>query len=161
MTVRTLHRLSPRRIETERKQGRYADGGGLYLQVSSQGTKSWLFRFTQGGTARHMGLGAIQTISLPEARDAALKCRKLLHEGIDPIEARNRERASKRSQAASAKTFKECAEEYISSHRAGWQNAKHAAQWTSTLETYAYPVIGSLPVQDIDTPLVMNVIKPI
>ncbi len=102
MTVRTLHRLSPRRIETERKQGRYADGGGLYLQVSSQGTKSWLFRFTQGGKSRQMGLGAIQTISLPEARDAALKCRKLLHEGIDPIEARNRERASKRSQAASA-----------------------------------------------------------
>ena len=52
MTARTLHRLSPRRIETERKQGRYADGGGLYLQVSSQGTKSWLFRFTQGGKAR-------------------------------------------------------------------------------------------------------------
>ena len=161
MTARTLHRLSPRRIETERKQGRYADGGGLYLQVSSQGTKSWLFRFTQGGKARQMGLGAIQTISLPEAREAALKCRKLLHEGIDPIEARNRERSSKRSQAASAKTFKECAEEYISSHRAGWRNAKHAAQWTSTLETYAFPVIGSLPVQDIDTPLVMNVLKPI
>ena len=90
-----------------------------------------------------------------------MKCRKLLLGGFDPIDARIRERASKRVQDASAKTFKECAEEYISSHRAGWRNVKHAAQWTSTLETYAFPVIGSLPVQDIDTPLVMKVLEPI
>ncbi len=161
MTARTLHRLSPRRIDTELKKGRYADGGGLYLQVRSQGTKSWIFRFTLGGKARQMGLGAINTISLPEARDAALKCRKLLHEGIDPIEARNRERASKRLQDELAMTFKECAEKYINSHKAGWKNSKHASQWTSTLETYAFPVIGPIPVQDIDTALVMNVLEPI
>ena len=65
MPGRTLHRLSPRRIATERKRGRYADGGGLYLQVSEEGTKSWLFRFTQGDKARQMGLGAVHTISLP------------------------------------------------------------------------------------------------
>ncbi len=161
MARRTLHRLSPRRVTTERKRGRYADGGGLYLQVSEQGTKSWLFRFMQGGKARQMGLGAVHTISLPEARDAALKCRKRLLEGTDPIEARNRERTSQRVQAASAKTFKECAEEYISSHKAGWRNAKHAAQWTSTLETYAFPEIGPLPVRDVDTPLVLKVLEPI
>ena len=161
MPVRTLHRLSPRRIATESKRGRYADGGGLYLQVSEQGTKSWLFRYMLDGKARQMGLGPVHTISLPEAREAALKCRKLLLGGFDPIDARIRERASKRVQDASAKTFKECAEEYISSHRAGWRNVKHAAQWTSTLETYAFPVIGSLPVQDIDTPLVMKVLEPI
>ena len=90
MTVRTLHRLSSRRITTESKQGRYANGGGLYLQVSGQGTKSWLFRFMLNGKARQMGLGAVHTISLPEAREAALKCRKRLLEGIDPIKARNR-----------------------------------------------------------------------
>jgi len=161
MVVRTLNRLSPRRIDTVRKQGRYADGGGLYLQVSPQGTKSWLFRFTQSGKARQMGLGAINTISLPEARDAAMKCRKLLHEGIDPIEARKRERTSKRLHDVSAKTFKECAEAYINSHKDGWRNAKHAAQWTSTLETYAFPTIGYLPVQDIDVSLIMNVLEPI
>ena len=161
MARRTLHRLSPRRVTTERKRGRYADGGGLYLQVSEQGTKSWLFRFMQGGKARQMGLGAVHTISLPEAREAALKCRKLLHEGIDPIEVRNRERASRRLQAASAMTFKGCAEAYIKSHKAGWRNAKHAAQWTSTLETYVFPVFGSLPVQDVDTPLVLKVLEPI
>jgi len=161
MAARTQHRLSSRRVDTERKQGRYADGGGLYLQVSPQGTKSWLFRFTLGGKARQMGLGAIQTISLREARNAALKCRKLLHEGVDPIEARKRERSSKRIQDETAKTFKECAEAFINTHKAGWQNAKHAAQWTSTLETYAYPVIGSLPVQDVDVSLIMNVLEPI
>ena len=161
MAARTLHRLSSRRVDTERKQGRYADGGGLYLQVSPQGTKSWLFRFTLGGKARQMGLGAIQTISLREARNAALKCRKLLHEGVDPIEERKRERSSKRIQDETAKTFKECAEACINSHKTGWRNAKHAAQWTSTLETYAYPVIGSLPVQDVDVSLIMNVLEPI
>ena len=161
MAARTLHRLSSRRVDTERKQGRYADGGGLYLQVSPQGTKSWLFRFTLGGKARQMGLGAIQTISLREARNAALKCRKLLHEGVDPIEERKRERSSKRIQDETAKTFKECAEAFINSHKTGWRNAKHAAQWTSTLETYAYPVIGSLPVQDVDVSLIMNVLEPI
>jgi hypothetical protein len=103
MSGRTLNRLSPRRIATERKRGRYADGGGLYLQVSEQGTKSWLFRYTQGGKARQMGLGAVHTISVTEAREAALKCRKQLHEAIDPIEARDRERASKRLQDDSSK----------------------------------------------------------
>lgn len=161
MAERTLHRLSPRRVATESKRGRYADGGGLYLQVSEQGTKSWLFRFMLNGKARQMGLGPVHTISLSEAREASLKSRKLLLEGIDPIAARDRERASQRAQDATAMTFKECAETYIKSHKAGWRNAKHAAQWTSTLETYAFPVIGSLPVQAVDTPLVMKVLEPI
>ena len=161
MADHTLHRLSARKVTTERNKGRYADGGGLYLQVSDQGTKSWLFRFMQDGKARQMGLGAVHTVSLAEARDAALTCRKLLHEGADPIEERKRERVSRRLEDASAKTFKECAEAYIKSHSAGWRNAKHAAQWSSTLETYAYPEIGALPVQHVDTTLVMNILDPI
>ena len=161
MAERTLHRLSARKVTTERKKGRYADGGGLYLQVSDQGSKSWLFRFMQDGKARQMGLGAVHTVSLAEAREAALRCRKLLHEGADPIEARNKERVREQIKTASSKTFKECAVAYISSHEAGWRNAKHAAQWSSTLETYAYPEIGGLPVQDVDTTLVMNILDPI
>ena len=161
MAGRTLHRLSPRRIETERKRGRFADGGGLYLQVGAQGTKSWLFRFMLDGKARQMGLGAVHTISLPEARETALKCRKLLNEGIDPIDARKEALVSQQLKTASAMTFKECAEAYIKSHSAGWRNAKHAAQWTSTLETYVFPVFGSLPVQAVDTALVMKALDPI
>ena len=161
MPVRTLHRLSSRRVETETKRGRYADGGGLYLQVSDQGTKSWLFRFMLDSKSRQMGLGPVHTISLKEARDVATYCRKLLLEGIDPIEARNRDRASKRSRDSTAMTFKECAEKYIMNHKAGWKNIKHAAQWTSTLETYAFPELGSLPVQAIDTPMILKVLEPI
>ena len=156
-----LHRLSARKVTTTHKRGRYADGGGLYLQVSKSGTKSWLFRFMLIGKAHQMGLGSLNTINLAEARDAALSCRKLLHEGIDPIQARKGERAGKELEAASAKTFKECAEAYIRSHSAGWRNAKHATQWANTLETYAYPVFGTFPVQVIDTGLVMQVLDPI
>jgi integrase len=113
------------------------------------------------GKARQMGLGAVHTISIPEARETALKCRKLLNEGIDPIDARKEALVSQQLKTASAMTFKECAEAYIKSHSAGWRNAKHAAQWTSTLETYVFPVFGSLPVQAVDTALVMKALDPI
>ena len=158
---RTLHRLSARKVATTSERGRYADGGGLYLQVSNQGTKSWLFRFMLNGKSRQMGLGALHTVSLAEAREAALRCRKLLQDGKDPIEERNRARISRQLNDASTKTFKECAQAYIESHSAGWRNAKHAAQWSSTLETYAYPTIGALPVDNVDTALVMNFLDPI
>src|SRR5262249_11336079 len=83
------------------------------------------------------------------------------HEGIDPIEARRAERARQRLDAAKAVTFKQCAEGYINAHRAGWRNGKHAAQWSATLATYAHPVIGALPVQAVDTALVLKVLEPI
>ena len=72
MPQRTLHRLSPRGIATAKKRGRYADGGGLYLQVTKAGTKSWLFRYMLNGNARQMGLGTLNTFTLTEARDKAL-----------------------------------------------------------------------------------------
>jgi integrase len=81
--------------------------------------------------------------------------------GIDPIAARRAERARQRLDAAKAVSFKQCAEAYISSHRAGWRNSKHAGQWGATLATYAYPVIGALPVQAVDTGLVLKVLEPI
>ena len=65
----------------------YADGGGLYLQVSEAGTKSWIFRFSLNGRERHMGLGPVMDVPLAEAREKATACRKLAREGIDPIEA--------------------------------------------------------------------------
>ncbi|MGI9483810.1 MAG: Arm DNA-binding domain-containing protein, partial [Hyphomicrobiales bacterium] len=113
MPGRSLHRLTARRVDTLRKHGRYADGGGLYLQISKNGSKSWLFRFMLNGKARHMGLGGLHTVSLAEARDAALKCRKLLHEGVDPIQFRENERASSARDAASVMTFRQCTETYI------------------------------------------------
>jgi integrase len=139
----------------------YADGGGLYLQVSAVGTKSWVFRFALNGREREMGLGPLPDVSLAEAREHAASCRKLKREGIDPIEKRRADRKQAQFDAAKAITFKEAAEAYIKAHRAGWRNDKHADQWTNTLNTYAYPIIGALSVQAIDVGLVMKVIEPI
>jgi integrase len=138
----------------------YADGGGLYLQVT-EGGASWIYRYMLAGRAREMGLGPLALFGLSEARAKALDARRLRHEGIDPIEARRAIRAQARLDAAKAITFKQCAEGYIAAHRAGWRNGKHAAQWEATLATYAGPVIGPLPVQAIDTALVLKVLEPI
>jgi integrase len=159
--AQSIKRLSHRKVEAEVKRGFLADGGGLYLQVSKFDTKSWVFRFTIKKRSREMGLGPLRTVSLAEARDEALKCRKLLREGIDPIEQRKFIRGQAQAEAVKAMTFRACAEQYISSQSAGWKNVKHASQWTSTMETYVYPVFGNLPVQAVDTGLVMKVIEPI
>lgn len=108
-----------------------------------------------------MGLGPTHTITLAEARDRATDCRKRRLSGIDPITARRGDRASARLDAAKAMAFRQCAEAYIEAHKPGWSNAKHAAQWASTLATYAYPVFGDLPVQAIDVSLVTKALEPI
>ena len=113
------------------------------------------------GRAREMGLGSINARSLPEARDEALACRKLLLQGIDPIEARNARDAQERLTTAKAITFRECAAAYIEVHKAGWKNGKHADQWKNTLNTYAAPLVGELPIQGIDIGLVLQILEPI
>ena len=100
-------------------------------------------------------------MSLVEARQASLSSRKLLKEGVDPIEERARARQARQLHQARSVTFEICAEAYIEAHAPGWRNAKHAEQWRSTLKTYAFPIFGALPVQDIETPLVMKVLDPI
>jgi integrase len=142
------------------KPGMHSDGHGLYLQVKG-GARTWIFRFMRQGRSREMGLGPLHTVSLSEARNKARECRQLLLEGQDPIEARKAKRAEVRLAAATAMTFKNCGEAYIASHQAGWKNPKHAKQWPATLETYAYPVFGALPVQAVDVGLVMKVLEPI
>ena len=136
---------------------------GLYLQIAAAGSKSWIFRYRMNGrkTPRDMGLGPVHTVTLAEAREKAREARKLILEGADPIEAKRARKQAQALEAASAMVFKDCAKKYIAAHKAGWRNAKHANQWTSTLETYAYPVFGSLPVASIDTALVMKVLEPI
>lgn len=133
----------------------------LWAQVTPTGVKSWLFRYSLNGRAREMGLGPYPDVSLAEAREKAFELRKQVREGIDPIEARNAARAEARVAAARGITFKECAEKFIASHKAGWKNEKHREQWSATLETYVYPEIGSLPVGAIDTPLVTKVLEPL
>jgi integrase len=143
-----------------RKPGMHADGGGLYLQVTAGGA-SWIYRYMLNGRSREMGLGPLALFGLQEARAKALDARRLRHGGIDPIEARRAARQQARLDAAKAITFKQCAESYIKAHRVGWRNGKHAAQWEATLATYAEPIIGALPVQTVDTALVLKVIEPL
>ena len=128
---------------------------------SPSSAKSWVFRYRNGGRLREMGLGSTHTLSLAEARDAALSCRKQRLIGIDPIEARHGARAADRLAAARAMTFQQCAEAYMKAHRAAWRNEKHAWQWGQTLSGHVYPVIGALPVAAIDTGHVTRILEPI
>ena len=153
-----IHRLTAVQIARATKPGMYADGGGLYLQVSRVGTKSWIYRFQLDHRSREMGLGPVHSVTLAEARDKAAAARKLKVNGQDPIDLRREQKAQAKAEIARAVTFKTAAERYIASHRAGWRNDKHADQWTATLETYVYPVFGDLAVAAIDTGLVLQVL---
>lgn len=159
--ARLVKRLTHKTVEAKKEPGYYSDGAGLYLQVSRSGSKSWLFRFMLNGKAREMGLGSVLAVSLEEARSKARECRSLLDQKIDPIAARDDAERARQLEEARTRTFDQCAEAYIESHKAGWKSAKHAQQWENTLKTYASPVFGSLPVQDVDEALVMTVIEPL
>jgi integrase len=159
--TRLIGKLTSLSVRQARRRGLYGDGGGLFLQVSESGAKSWVFRFKNADRLRVMGLGPAHTITLVEARDRARECRKLRLDGIDPIEARRAERTKAKLDAAKAVTFAECADAYITAHKAGWRNPKHAAQWPATLAAYVNPTFGELPVQAIDTALVMKVLEQI
>ncbi len=159
--ARATGRLTALKVEKAKEPGMYADGGGLYLRVTDTRAKNWILRFMLDRRPRWMGLGPLALFGLADARARALDARRKRHEGIDPIEARGGERARQRLDAAKAVTFQQCGEAYITSHRAGWRNAKHKYQWPATLSAYAYPVIGALPVQAVDTGLVLKVLEPI
>jgi integrase len=159
--AQTIGRLSAIKVAKLKEPGYFADGGNLYFRVAPSGARGWIFRFALGGRTRDMGLGAYREISLATARDLAEKFRALVKEGVDPIERRRADRAAQRVASAKNLTFDECARAYIEDHEAGWRNAKHRAQWSSTLKKYASPVFGKLPVAAIDAGLVMRVLKPI
>src|SRR5262249_4945875 len=159
--ARTIGRLTSLRVERAKEPGMYADGAGLYLQVTSAAAKSWIYRYSLRKKAREMGLGSFPSIGLAEARTKAGECRRLCQDGMDPIEARKAVREQLALEAAKALTFKTAAAACIASKGAGWRNGKHAAQWKSTLTTYAEPVLGSVSVQAVDTGLVLKVLEPI
>ncbi len=168
---RDLNKLSAKFVETITKPGRYADGGGLYLQVSKATdgvTKSWLFRYMRGGgTSRAMGLGAVSTrngdglTTLVKARQKRTRARELLESGIDPLQSKRAGRAAERLEKAKLITFAQCADQYIASHEASWKAAKHARDWRGSLTKHAYPIIGNLPVSAIDLALTKKVLEPI
>lgn len=159
--ARLIDKLTPLAVSKKSKPGYYGDGNGLWLQVSPSGSKSWIFRFTLSGKRREMGLGAVHTVTLQEARTKAKECREILLEGKCPVEVRKASKVAEALERAKAMTFDQCAAAYIAAHRIGWKNAKHASQWENTLVTYASPIMGDLPVALIDTALVIKVLQPI
>ncbi len=159
--VRRQQRLSAMQVTKLTKSGLYGDGGGLTLQITTTGAKSWLLRYMMAGKPFGMGLGPTHTVSLAEARQKALDARKLLIDGINPLVAKKQNQIAAALASAKMMTFDQCAEAYILAHKAGWKNAKHGDQWTNTLNTYASPVFGHLPVAEIDTGLVVKCLSPI
>jgi integrase len=154
-------RLSAARVATLTEPGVYADGDGLYLQATPTGAKSWIFRYHRHGRGRWMGLGAVSKVGLADARAKAAECRAHLQRGIDPIEERKVRRGEQRLQDAKGVTFSECVASYIEAYNASWRNEKHRNQWKTSLATYAEPTAGKVAVQEIDTQLVLKILKPI
>jgi len=157
--------LSVKRIAKLTSPGRYLDERGLYLQVLSPTNRSWLLRYEREGRERWMGLGSLRSFNLEEARERARKARQHLAEGIDPIEHRRQGRKAKAAaealQQARCITFDEAANQYFHFHEGKWTNAKHRAQFLSTLTQYAFPHIGKVLVGEIDKGLILKVLDPI
>ncbi len=147
-----LNRLSARTVATLSKPGRYADGGGLYLTISGT-AKSWVFLWMRNGKRREMGLGSLVAVGLADARRKAQDARRLVAEGIDPIEARGEVRSA-------VPSFGEVAEALIASKSIECRSPKHVRQYRTTLETYATP-LWATPVDKIDTAAVLECLKPL
>lgn len=134
------------------KPGTYSDGDGLFLKVSKTGGASWLLRVQHDGKRRDIGLGSAKLVTLAGVRAKAAEARRAIREdGRDLV-------AEKRKAKAEAVTFKEATLTYIDTHKHQWANDKHEGQWLSTLETYAFPALGSKPVGDITAGEIINAI---
>ncbi len=163
MGVHKLGKLAPVALKSLR-DGWHSDGGNLYLFVRGN-SRVWVFRYVApDGARRNMGLGPQHSVSLAAARKVASALREQIKhptEPIDPLAARRDARLAQEVDRRKQITFKACALSYIEAHRAEWKNPKHTQQWENTLTTYAYPVIGELPVASIDDTLVLKVLLPI
>ena len=149
-------------------RGYHGDGFGLYLQVSANLTRSWVFRFSLNGRPREMGLGRVDARdaasaarSLKDARKAAADARQIVSQGIDPIDARKAVKAEAVTKRAHLVPFAVAAERLIASKADGWRSPRAVSTWRNTLRDYAMPVLGNVPVAAIDTALVLKVLEPI
>lgn len=152
-----MARLTARIVQTVTAAGLRADGDGLYLQVTAAGARTWIFRLQIAGRRRDMGLGSARVVTLAEAPPR----RRTRGAWWPTASTRSRIAASKRTADARSRTFRTVADAYITAHASAWRSAKHAAQWSATLSTYAYPVMGDLPVVEVTTAHVLEVLRPI
>ena len=154
---------SAKSVQSVSAKGYHRCGDGLYLQVSNQGTKSWLYRYKSPVTKkqREMGLGSYKFVDLSQARQWAVDSKKLVIKGKDPIEERKTTQVSIQLQQARNLTFNEISKACIASKSHEWKSSKHAQQWNNTLKTYAFPILGELPISEITTDLILRVLEPI
>ena len=145
-----MGQLSASAVKAAKEPGRYGDGDGLYLVISPRGGKSWVCRVQKDGKRRDVGLGSAKKVPLALARERAAKVRIQIEAGIDPVAERRKE--------AGIPTFREAAIQLFAEHKASWKNQKHRAQWLSTLEAYAFPILGNLSVAEIDSPQVRDAV---
>lgn len=145
--------LTATQVKAASEPGKYYDGNGLFLRISKTGNKSWVQRLMIRGKRKEIGLGAAQLVSLAEARTKAFENRKLAREGGDPLQERRTAKA--------IMTFEEAARAVHEAHKPTWRNEKHAKQFLSTLETYAFPKIGNVKVSEVTTADVLSVLSPI
>ena len=149
--AREINRLNARAVATITDHGRHADGGGLYLSISPNGGRRWVYLYRWHGKPTEIGFGSARDVSLARARELARQARASQAEGVNPKDVR------KPSQGA---TFGECADRLIETMRPSWRNAQHAAQWVMTLRHYAAP-LRRLPLDKIATDDVLSVLKPL
>ena len=149
-----MGKLTAVKIRSLVEPGRYADGDGLFLDLNAKASGRWVVRVQSDGKRREFGLGSLKAVSLADARDAAFVMRRKVAQGIDPVEERKQERLV-------VPTFAEAAKLVHEEHQAGWKNGKHQKQWLATLKTYAFPLLGNRPVDQIEGPLIRDVLAPI
>lgn len=148
-----MGRLSATSVKATKEPGRYGDGDGLYLVVTPSGSKSWVCRVQKNGKRRDIGLGSVKKVPLALARERAVKTRMQVEVGIDPVSERRKE--------AGIPTFREAVSLVFAENKASWKNQKHRAQWLSTLERYAFPIIGDLSISELDGHHARDVVAPI
>ena len=133
--------------------GRHADGNGLYLYVQPTGTRSWIQRLVIRGRKRELGLGSVALVSLAEAREQALANRKLARTGGDPLAEKRR--------SVGIPTFAEAARRVVEQKRAGWRSRANGRDWMLTFERYAFARVGKLPVSEVTSADMLEILAPI
>ncbi len=153
-----MRTLTNKKIEEIFEKGNHYDGDGLKLRVDKNLNKNWIVRYQIDGKTREIGLGKHPFISLKDARQKLFNIKKMIYDGIDPLELKKERQLQKQNKKI---TFQEMCEEFINTFQVEWTNKKQKQQWTNTLKTYAYPIIGKLPLDKINNKHICKILNPI
>ena len=158
LTTKTAEALT---LKGRHTPGRHTDGDGLHLHVRATGEASWVLRYRRHGAQRDLSLGGFPQVSLKAAREAATAARALVKLGVDPVRERQRQARDAAEAASRDRTFQAAAEALLDVRGAEWRNEKHRWQWRATLAKHAFPIIGALPVAEVDSAAVLRALRPV